>query len=128
MRREAVSSLFTIDLPIAIKRRGIEKRIVIDNHVQARLPDLNLVDLIARANLYVTKLTDGAERSIADVAIHCGVHRADISRILPLAFLSPRIIDAIVTGTQPADLTASTLARAIDLPLGWHDQEAALRF
>jgi site-specific DNA recombinase len=119
---------FTINLPIIIKRRGVEKRIVIDSHVQVRLPDQNLVDLIARANFFLTRLTDGAALSIADVAKQCRVHRADISRILPLAFLSPRIVGAVLAGNQPADLTASMLARQVDLPLDWHNQEAALRF
>ncbi len=58
----------------------------------------------------------------------CGVHRADISRVLPLAFLSPKIVEAILIGRQPVDLTSRRLARLTDLPLPWHDQEAALRF
>ena len=31
---------------------------------------------------------------------------SEVSRQLPLAFLSPRIVDAILQGRQPADLTA----------------------
>jgi hypothetical protein len=39
----------------------------------------------------------------------------------PLAFLSPRIIAAIVDGTAPADLTVAGLAKA--LPYSWIEQE-----
>jgi site-specific DNA recombinase len=39
----------------------------------------------------------------------------------PLAFLSPRIIAAIVDGTAPADLTVTGLAKA--LPYSWIEQE-----
>jgi hypothetical protein len=39
----------------------------------------------------------------------------------PLAFLSPRIIAAIVDGTAPADLTVTSLAKA--LPYSWAEQE-----
>jgi site-specific DNA recombinase len=39
----------------------------------------------------------------------------------PLAFLSPRVIAAIVDGTAPADLTVTGLAKA--LPNSWAEQE-----
>jgi DNA invertase Pin-like site-specific DNA recombinase len=121
------SAPFTIDLPITIKRRGVETSAIIANHAQARLPDSNLVNTIARAHFYLARLTDGTVQSIADLAKQCGVHRADISRVLPLAFLSPKIVDAILTGRQPVELTSRRLARLLDLPLNWHNQEAALR-
>jgi site-specific DNA recombinase len=41
--------------------------------------------------------------------------------LTPLAFLSPRIIAAIVDGTAPADLTVTGLAKA--LPYSWAEQE-----
>jgi site-specific DNA recombinase len=41
--------------------------------------------------------------------------------LAPLAFLSPRIITAIVDGTAPADLTVTGLAQA--LPYAWAEQE-----
>jgi hypothetical protein len=75
------------------------------------LPDPRLVDVIARAHLYLAKLTEGANQSVADVATLFGVHSADVSRILPLAFLSPKIVGKILNGTQPADLTIRKLAR-----------------
>ncbi len=46
-------------------------------------------------------LTDGLGRTIADVANVVGVHIADASRMLPFAFLAPKIIDAILRGRQP---------------------------
>jgi site-specific DNA recombinase len=44
-----------------------------------------------------------------------------IRLLAPLAFLSPRIIAAIVDGTAPADLTVTGLAKA--LPYSWIEQE-----
>jgi DNA invertase Pin-like site-specific DNA recombinase len=116
---------FVIERPMTIKRRGVEARIVIDGTSQ-RKSDPSLVDLIARAHLYLNRLTDGSVSSIADLATELRVHRADISRILPLAFLSPAITEAILTGRQPADLTARTLSRSIDVPPAWVDQATAL--
>jgi hypothetical protein len=42
---------------------------------------------------------------------------------MPLAFLAP-IVEAILAGTQPVDLTAETLTRRADLPLSWSEQKS----
>jgi len=41
-----------------------------------------------------------------------------------LAFLAPDIVEAILTGTQPVDLTAESLIKNTDLPLDWREQRA----
>lgn len=121
------SSIVVISSPISIKRRGVETRLIIDSDSSSkRKPDARLVDVIARAHLYLDKLTDGAGRTVAEVGDLFCVHSADVSRILPLAFLAPKIVEKILNGTQPADLTISKLARVSDLPLRWSDQEALL--
>jgi hypothetical protein len=113
-----------IDRPVSLKRRGLETRIVING--TAREPEASLVDLIARAHFYLARLTDGSVSSITDLSREIGIYRSDISRILPLAFLSPKITDAILTGQQPADLTARNLARLVDIPHFWEAQAKAL--
>jgi len=45
---------------------------------------------------------------------------------MPLAFLSPKIIEAIVEGRQPPELTIISLARRIDIPLLWSAQQQVL--
>ena len=47
-----------------------------------------------------------------------------IRHLAPLAFVSPRIVEAIASGNAPADLTITMLARA--LPRGWAAQEHKL--
>jgi site-specific DNA recombinase len=44
--------------------------------------------------------------------------------LAPLAYLSPRIVDAIAEGLAPADLNVSNLARK--LSLSWKEQKAQL--
>ena len=46
-----------------------------------------------------------------------------VRRLTRLAFLSPRIVEAIVTGHQPPELTAKALTERIELPLFWSEQE-----
>jgi site-specific DNA recombinase len=45
---------------------------------------------------------------------------------MPLGFLSPRVVEAIVEGRQPPDLSVIALTRRIDLPLLWSEQEQTL--
>lgn len=115
----------TLDLPVTIKRRGNEMRLVIHSDDLARIPDQSLVTMIARAHAYFKYLTRAPGISVTDVAEHFGVHRVDVGRILPLAFLAPKLVDQILTGNQPSDLSARRLARD-NLPLLWADQLAAL--
>ena len=44
-----------------------------------------------------------------------------IRLLMPLAFVSPRIIDAIADGEVPADAQPNALSR--NLPLVWTEQE-----
>ncbi|UVC09487.1 hypothetical protein IHQ71_02355 [Rhizobium sp. TH2] len=58
-REESIDSeddAVVIEHPMTIKRRGVEARIVIAGALQ-RKPDATLVDLIARAHLYLNRLT-----------------------------------------------------------------------
>ena len=112
-------------VPLEIRRRGVEARIVLASGEDTEPAPL-LVDLIGRAHLLPRKLTDGSGRSMARLAAETGIHIADVSRLLPLAFLSPKLIDAILTGRQPAELTGRRLQRAEDLPAIWSAQLQAL--
>ena len=78
---------------------------------QARTPDANLIELIVRARVLFARLTDGSQASMQDIASRLGIDRSDFSRLLPLAFLSPRIVEAIVAGS-----TASQPHRAAPVP------------
>ncbi|MCO5080713.1 MAG: recombinase family protein [Rhizobiaceae bacterium] len=124
---DALPATEIIDVPVILKRRGSEMRLVIDSPLaRPRQADPALVDLVARAHVYLDRLTSSSDIGSTEIAREFGVDRADVGRILPLAFLSPAMLAAILTGRQSPSLTARQLAR-IDLPLLWSGQEAALR-
>jgi hypothetical protein len=126
---EFKSAQLEIDMPMSIRRRGVETRIVIEGTESQRKPaDRVLVDLIGRAHHLLRRLTDGSGATLAGLSAESGIHIADLSRLLPLAFLSPRITGAILSGRQPAELTGRRLLRADDLPLIWAHQSEALGF
>jgi len=110
-----------ISVPMTLRRRGAEAKLVLEGHLPSRRPDDGLVEAVAKAHIMQGMLTDGSGRTIADVAKETGIHIADVSRILPLAFLAPKITDAILRGRQPVELTARALMRD-DLPHLWTDQ------
>jgi hypothetical protein len=76
---------------------------------------------IAKARGWVDDIRLGHIASFAGIAERKAQGERHIRLLAPLAFLSPRIIAAIVDGTAPADLTVTGLAKA--LPYSWAEQE-----
>ncbi len=67
-------------------------------------------------------------RSARALAKRHGVDQGDISRVIPLALLAPDIVEAILAGRQPVELTVSRLKRIGDLPVSWAGQRRLLGF
>jgi site-specific DNA recombinase len=84
-----------------------------------------LLTAIAKARRWIDDMRLGRIASFAEIARREAQGERHIRLLTPLAFLSPRIIAAIVDGTAPADLTVTGLAKA--LPYSWADQERAIR-
>jgi hypothetical protein len=51
-----------------------------------------------------------------------------VTVFIRLAFLAPGIVESIVEGRQPSDLTAEALTRHTAIPIEWRSQRAALNF
>ena len=87
-----------------------------------------LIKLIARAYALKTGLEKGTLSSIKNFALEMNMDHADAKRILPLGYLAPDIVEAIISGRQPADLTALSFKNGYDLPILWSEQRARLGF
>ncbi len=114
-----------------IKRRGVETRLILEgagNGTAAPKPDPALIKAVVRAHRWFDDLVSGRARSLGDIAKAEGVSDRYVSHLMPLAFLAPEIVEAILAGTQPVDLTAETLTRRTELPLPWAKQKAQLGF
>jgi len=123
----SVADDLSVAVPLAIKRRGVEAKLVLTQGA-SREPDDALIMLIARAHRWMHQLTEGGDPTITGLAEGDAEDRNEISRVLPLAFLAPDIIEAIVAGTQPVDLTAKRLKRIGRLPFAWSAQRDLLGF
>jgi len=119
----------TIRLPIELRRRGVEARLVLTATPHAASnADPNLIRLLGQAHAYIERLTGGSIGSITELADTTGSDAREVSRILPLAFLAPDIVRDILEGRQPPELTAEALRRIDYLPSLWKDQRARLGF
>ena len=75
---------------------------------------------IGRAKGWVRDLAEGRVVSFEAIARREDKGERHIRQLAPLAFVAPRIIDAIISGNAPAGLTVTGLARA--LPYAWSEQ------
>jgi site-specific DNA recombinase len=126
---EQDTSEFTLDVPVSFRRRGVEMKLVIaDNRAPLLAPDPKLIAVVAQGRQWFADIREGKVGSIAELALQCGVYRTDVGRMIPLAFLAPDIVEAILDGRQPVELTAARLKRVRDLPVSWDDQRRLLGF
>jgi hypothetical protein len=88
--------------PVQIRRSGFEMRLVIQgDRASAPLADLTLIKAIAKGRLWAVDLLAGRVESVAAIARCEGVLPNYVRRMTRLAFLSPRIVEAIVAGRLP---------------------------
>ena len=80
-----------------------------------------LLIALAKARQWVDDVALGRAAGFAAIARREGKAERHVRLLAPLAFVSPRIVAAILDGTAPERLTASALARA--LPWAWDEQE-----
>ena len=114
-------------VPIQMKRRGIEMRMVLEGDATPARVDLPLLKAVARARGWPQP---PSRSTIKPFPLRQFANRLYAAReqvfLIILGFLSPRIVEAIAEGRQPPDLTVVALAQRLDLPLLWTAQEQAL--
>jgi site-specific DNA recombinase len=93
----------------------------------AKAPILESSRCLAKANRWFEALKSGAHGSIVSIAEEHDVARADVTRIVYLAFLAPEIVERLV-GDDPVRLSIRRLMELSPLPLAWADQRKALGF
>ncbi len=114
-------------VPLRMKRRGVETRIIIAaGDDLPRKVDPALLKAVARSRGWFEELASGRVRSLTEIARREKIAPRYVERLSRLAFVAPRIVEAICQGRQPAELSAETLLNRIDLPLEWPAQLKAI--
>ena len=115
------SEVLSLRRPFSQRRRGVETRLIVGAPEPAR--DDILIANIARAEPWRTALCNGDDlKAIADRE---GITVKYLGEMLPFAFLSPKLVRAILEGRQPSALTTNWLRRH-GLPSSWAEQERIL--
>ena len=119
----------TVNVTIPWNRQvqaGVKGIIHVPAHNTPMIPSRRdaLLMAIARARNWADELAHGRLGSFAMLAGRERKVERHVRLLIPLAFVSPRIISGLLDGTAPAGLTITALARA--LPWSWADQERRL--
>ena len=104
-----------------------EARLRIDAASDNTRPDAQLFDLLSEAFEVQKLVLASPGLSINQLAKREGRCRKQMAKLLRASFLSPRIVEAIVDGTQPRSLNRARLLE-VELPLDWAEQEAWFGF
>jgi hypothetical protein len=131
LRLDSTEGQIELVVPISLRRRGVEAKLIVvnsDGDSTTTKRDDKLIGLIAKAHTWLVALGSGSFPTIGAIAEKEGFDAGDVSRLLPLAFLAPDIVEAILEGQQPVELTADRLKRMTPVPLAWSEQRKALGF
>lgn len=101
--------------PFAIRRRGIEAKIIAGAQVPASDP--TLVRMLTKAHRWMLARQDGT--ALTEIAHRDGMRSPTLAPASP-AFLSPRIQAATLDGIQPRELSVEHILR-IGIPLDWRE-------
>lgn len=108
-----------LSAPLDVRRRGVQTKLLVDGNRTDQPIDQSLVTVVARAFCWAEMLTTGAAKSIKEIAEREGVGETYVSQLLPLGFLPPALVEQVLAGEQPAELTAGKLVWDTDMPLRW---------
>ena len=118
----------TVRIPMSIRRRGGRKLVLAPDGTTdtwaapCRRIDNAMVKALARAFRWREKLENGTHATIAEIAAAEKINESYVGRVLRLTLLAPDIVEAIVSGRQPAEMTLAGLMRPF--PVGWREQRA----
>jgi site-specific DNA recombinase len=119
--------VFTIAMNL--KRCGGEMRLIIPGGGaidHRRQPVSSLIKAVSRASDWVRRMEVRECKHQRALAKATRLEPRYINSILRLAFLAPEIVEAIVDGRQPPNLTLGSLKGV--LPMSWPQQEKLISF
>ncbi len=117
-----------INVRTQLKRRGCELRLMFGDVELPTNPRASLVQMIERAHRWRQEWLCNNDQEITAIALKDGVEQSSASKLIRLAYLAPDIVEAIIKGRAPVDLTADRLRRLPSLPTDWNEQRKLLGF
>ncbi len=118
--------IINIFVPIEIKRkRGVaiilEPKNISREEGRQHFDD-KMIKTIARAYKWKIMVDEGQVKSLAEIAEKENITASYVSRVFNLNFLSPKIVERILSGTHPRELRLTELINKVNPDL-WQEQE-----
>lgn len=114
-------------IPLPVRKPFREAKLRIDSGEPGRPVNDDLLALLTDASAALELVKSSPELSLHQIGKREGRCRTHLARLLRFAWLSPRIVEAIVEGAQPRKLNRQMLLAA-NLPIDWVAQERMLGF
>jgi site-specific DNA recombinase len=124
----AEDGLIQIILQSHLLRCGKQMKLILGTDASGdSTPNPQLINLVVQSKQWFAGLSNGRYSSLSDVAKGVSLDKSYVSRLITLAFLSPDILEKIVTGDHSRLLTPERLRKSCPLPLRWEEQSALLQ-
>jgi hypothetical protein len=81
---------------------------------------------VARARSWYERVLEGKSSDQRSLTLHTDLTERYIGRVFACAFLAPDIVEAILEGRQPRDLSFKKMCS--NIPLSWAEQRKQLGF
>lgn len=123
---ELPKSGWKLATPLPNKRPFCEAKLRINRHNNImHKTDPKLVGLLADAMAAQKLVMASPDMPLHKIAKREGRCRKQLTQLVKLSWISPRIVDAIIEGRQPPELNRKRLM-GMDISLAWNDQERLL--
>ncbi len=114
--RDVTGDSVTVRVPMTFRKRGGRKQVIAPDGAVSWVPprarvDNTMVKALARAFRWRKLLETGMYGTIEEIAAAEKINSSYVSRVLRLTLLAPDIVEAILDGRQPAEVTLAGLMR-----------------
>jgi hypothetical protein len=122
--------IVTVRVPISIRKRGGRKLVLAPDGATItgapvhRRVDSAMIKAVARAFRWREILESGTHSTIAEIATAEKINESYVGRVLRLTLLAPGIVEAILSGQQPAGLQLENLLKRF--PVEWREQQVEI--
>jgi DNA invertase Pin-like site-specific DNA recombinase len=114
-------------IPLPARKPFREAKLRIDGGTPGKSVKDDWLALLGDAHAALELVQSNPELSLHQIGKREGRCRTHLARLLRLAWLSPRIVEAIVEGSQPRNINRQLLLAA-NLPIEWAEQEQLFGF
>jgi len=120
-----MSDTIRVVIPLTIRKRNGRPKILPPENVDAmacRAQDPHVLRAIGRAWAWRRKIDTGEFNTAQDLAVEEGISDRFVSRMMRLSYLSPDVLQRLVTQRVPLALSLNELIAVAELP--WAEQMA----